>query len=99
MADPLQSVRLAQQKHLRDVQEAMVKATRQAGEVVFDAMYEETSLIDHDLAALRRMGHPYRKDDPQGVPHPDWLVHHQSGDLQETLSFRYPVVRGDEVVA
>jgi hypothetical protein len=86
----LENCKRAQEQHLRAMQEAMATATDHAATLLFEEMYAETSLEDHSLEDLRKMGHPYRQGAPQGVPHPDWLVHHQSGDLQEGLS-RTPV--------
>ena len=68
----------------------MAIATDHAATVVFEEMLVETGLTDHSLAQLRKMGHPYGQGKAQGQPHPDWLVHHQEGSLQEGLS-RSPV--------
>lgn len=99
MADPLASIRMAQQQHLREVTEAMRVATDHAAEIVFDEMLAETSLVDHSLEELRKMGHPYKQGKPQGQPHPDWLVHHQTGELQEGLSRTAAAVRSGGVEA
>lgn len=83
--------------HLRDVRAAMTVAVNQAGELLLQEMRFLTSRIDHDLIMLRKLGRPYRKDAPQGQPHPDWLVHLQSGDLNGGLAKVPATVSRDEV--
>jgi hypothetical protein len=40
---------------------------------------EGSSLSDHTLKDLARLGHPYAKRLPKGsAPHPDYLIHHQT---------------------
>ena len=41
---------------------------------------ENMSLVDHDLADLRRLGHPYRIGG-EGLHEPGYQVHNQSGRL------------------
>jgi hypothetical protein len=81
----LTSVKQAMQTHMREMQAAMVEATTDAAELLLNEMEFLTDRIDHDLQQLREMGHPYAARNPQGQPHPDWIVHIQSGDLQRGL--------------
>lgn len=92
MANSLDSLRQAYQEHFRRVQENMRVAVEHAADLVLEEMKEEVDLQDHSLQDLRRMGHPYRKDAPADQPHPDWLVHYQSGDLRGGLSHTDPLV-------
>lgn len=80
----------AKQAHMRDMRAAMFVAVDRAGDLLYSEMQTLTSRIDHDLEDLRRMGHPYRRKAPQGIPHPDWIVHIQGGDLKEGLG-RLPI--------
>ncbi len=86
----MDSVRKAKEAHLKLMGEAMAIAADHAATVVYEEMRAETSLTDHSLAQLRKLGHPYRQGAAQGQPHPDWLVHMQEGTLQEGLT-RSPV--------
>jgi hypothetical protein len=81
----LSSVRQAMQAHLAGMREAMVEATTDSAQLLLNEMEFLTDRIDHDLKQLREMGHPYAVRNPQGQPHPDWIVHIQSGDLQKGL--------------
>jgi hypothetical protein len=87
----IDSFKAAKDAHLRLMKSAMMSAIDDAADMVLAEMEELTALTDHTLDDLRRMGHPYRRRAPQGVPHNDWLVHNQSGDLVEGLS-RKPLV-------
>lgn len=86
----IDSFTAAKEKHLREMQFMMASAIDQSANILFAEMKLLTSRIDHDLNDLRRMGHPYRKDDPPGIPHDDWIVHIQNGDLTGGMQ-RYPV--------
>jgi len=95
----LDTLRTATQVHMRDMRAAMVTATDQSAELLLQEMKFLASRIDHDLEQLRRMGHPYAKDKPQGQPHPDWLVHIQSGELQRGLKRRPVSLSGNKIEA
>lgn len=68
---------------LRDAEAIMFHAVNTAGDRLLEEMKQLTMRIDHDLEALRKMGHPYGwgADRPPNVPHSDWIVHLQRGDL------------------
>lgn len=92
MADPLASIKQAEKEFLRDARAALVQAADRAAETLLAEMKRLTLRMDHDLNALRRLGYPYGKGvdrfgNPRepGRPHPDWLVHLQSGELQDGL--------------
>jgi hypothetical protein len=95
----LASIKAATQTHLRDMRAAMVGATNRSAEMLLQEMKFLAARIDHDLEDLRRMGHPYAKGKPQGQPHPDWLVHIQSGDLQGGLKRLPATVTGQKIEA
>jgi HK97 gp10 family phage protein len=69
-------------------------ATGEAASRLYHVVYRYASLKDHSLADLAKMGHPYaRKDSKKSTdsvsiikykdsgPHPDYMVHAQSGNL------------------
>jgi hypothetical protein len=93
----LNTVKTAIQTNMREMRAAMAVVTDQSAALLLDEMKFLASRIDHDLDQLRRMGHPYAKDKPQGQPHPDWLVHIQSGELQGGLK-RGPISISGQVV-
>jgi hypothetical protein len=95
----LQTIRQATLTHMRDMRAAMTVATDRSAELLLEEMKFLAMRIDHDLEDLRRMGHPYAKGKPQGVPHPDWLVHIQSGDLQEGLRTLPASITGQQIEA
>lgn len=56
------------------------------GDIFLVAALKNTGLQDHTLEELRQMGNPYAASLPEDSgPHPDALVHRQSGKLQESL--------------
>jgi hypothetical protein len=87
------------QTHLQDMREAMVEATTDAAILLLQEMEFLTDRIDHDLKQLREMGHPYANRNPQGQPHPDWIVHIQSGDLQRGLKLLPTRMTGGKIEA
>lgn len=93
----VQSFTAAKEAHLRDMRAAMYMAVDRASDALFQEMQMLTSRIDHDLDDLRRMGHPYRRKAPQGIPHSDWIVHIQNGDLKDGLK-QYPVSMSKGVI-
>jgi len=97
--DGLPSIRQATQAHLRDMRAAMTVTTDRAAELLLQEMKFLASRIDHSLAELRKMGHPYARHKPVGQPHPDWIVHIQSGELQEGLKRLPASVTGQMVQA
>lgn len=95
----LGSVKQDLQLHLRDMRAAMTTVTDQAAGRLLEEMKFLAARIDHDLEDLRRMGHPYGADKPQGQPHSDWLVHIQSGELQGGLRKLPASVSGQKIEA
>lgn len=89
----------AAKRHLRDTRAIMTATLDRAAQLLLDEMRMLTAKVDHDLQALKELGHPYRAKAPQGQPHPDWLVHIQSGDLQAGLKRLPAQVRGGAVEA
>lgn len=94
MADPFASIDRAKTDFMRDVRAAMTSACDESARLLLDEMKRLTARIDHDLNELRRMGHPYGwgKGRRPGVPHSDWIVHNQRGDLQGGLKMLPPQV-------
>ena len=102
MADPLADFRKATKKFEKQMVGTMTRATRQAAKVVRDEMMGLTGAVDHSLADLAREGHPYRVPDRGGIvgdPHPDYIVHEQSGALQGGLSQPQVAASGNQVTA
>lgn len=89
----------ARDQFLRDSQAAMYQAVNEGGDLLLEEMKRLTMRIDHDLAALRKMGHPYGwgKERPPNVPHSDWIVHLQNGDLYGGLRRLPPEVTNRQV--
>jgi hypothetical protein len=58
---------------------------RKAADKTQDRLRQNAGLTDHSLKALARMGHPYAKRNPQNIHDPNWLVHRQSGQLQDNI--------------
>lgn len=83
MPDPMASVDAAKQKLMRDMRAAMTQACDQSATILLDEMKALAARTDHDLKQLAEMGHPYGwgKGREPGDPHPDWIVHLQSGEL------------------
>lgn len=81
MADALASIDAASAKFLRDTKAAMARAVDQAADLLLAQIKQNISRIDHSLRDLELLGHPYRQGSPAGNPHPDWIVHIQSGKL------------------
>lgn len=48
------------------------------GKIAKEKVMEYSSLTDHSLAALKKLGHPYAKRAP-APPHPSHMIHIQSG--------------------
>lgn len=72
----LKNLHPGQDPHLRAVM------TESANDIE-KAVKEKASLTDHSLKDLARMGHPYGHGG--SPPHPDELVHIQSGKLVESI--------------
>lgn len=98
MAEPGDAFAAAAAAHLADLRAALRLAVDTSATVLLAEMRALTQRTDHDLAALRRLGHPYRLAAPPGSPHPDWEVHLQSGELHTGLRAVPAAVRGREVV-
>ncbi len=96
MSEPLASIDAAKTAFMRDVRAAMYTACDQGAELLLAEMKTLTSRIDHDLKALRELGHPYGWGNGRepGNPHPDWIVHMQDGELQGGLKKLPPQVSG-----
>jgi hypothetical protein len=57
-----------------------------AGNIVEANIKQHASLTDHTLKELADMGHPYSKRYPaDSAPHPDNVVHRQSGTLYANI--------------
>lgn len=95
----LESIRKAIGLHTRDMRAAMTMATDKSAELLLEEMKFLVSRIDHDLKQLQKMGHPYAAGKPQGQPHPDWIVHVQSGELVGGLSVLPASVTGQQIEA
>ena len=66
----------------REMVQAMARATRAASAVLVEEMEGLSSAIDHSLEDLRALGHPYSTQESAGsAPHPDFIIHEQSGDF------------------
>lgn len=99
MANPLASVNAAKDAFMRDMRAAMYTACDQAASLLLQEMKDLTARIDHDLEQLRKMGHPYGWENGRepGVPHPDWVVHMQDGELQGGLKKLPPQISGMKI--
>jgi len=99
MADPMASIDAAKAAFMRDVRAAMYVACDQGAELLLAEMKALTARIDHDLKALRDLGHPYGWGNGRepGTPHADWIVHMQDGELQGGLKKLPPMVSGWKV--
>lgn len=95
----LDTIKRDMANHMRDMRAAMTVATDRSAERLLEEMKFLAARIDHDLEDLRRMGHPYAKGKPQGQPHPDWLVHIQSGELQGGLRRLPAAISGQQIEA
>lgn len=95
MAQPgtLQALIRGLQRFSRDMDQAMTRAVEQSARDLVAAMETLTSMTDHSLADLARLGHPYGTHEPPNRPHSDWRVHHQSGDLQGGLGYRMNITQ------
>lgn len=99
MNDPMASIDAAKARVMREVRAAMYQAVDQSAKVLLEEMKLLTSRIDHSLKQLEEMGHPYRQGEAPGNPHPDWIVHLQSGRLQAGLKRLPPVVTTQSIMA
>lgn len=85
----IQGIDRAQQK-LRTLQMQGRGQTRRfvarGTRLMYDKCREFTSLTDHTLADLARLGHPYARRWAPHTLHPDYLVHIQTGTLQAGLT-------------
>lgn len=57
-----------------------------AGDILEKNVKQNASLTDHTLEQLAKMGHPYStRFAPDSGPHPDNIVHNQSGTLYDAI--------------
>lgn len=88
---------------LKKTRSSMRDATNVGLGYLFDEMRGEVSMIDHSLADLRRLDHPYATRRPQGDLHPDYLVHVQreghGESLLQGLQAKRAVSQGSRIVA
>jgi hypothetical protein len=99
MPDELTGVREQYKRFRKEMEWSMQAACNQAAELLLSEMRRLTDMRDHTLEELRKEGHPYRAKAPQGVPHLDFMVHLQSGELQSGLRRRPARVIGKIVSA
>lgn len=101
MANDLAELRRAYRSYVNNLMREMEAATEDAAENLLDRIKELTGLTDHSLDDLRRLGHPYAKRHSLGSgPHPDYEVHNQEGDLQESLRVEHEGVwRGGQIAS
>lgn len=86
MADPLADFRKAARAFERNVARAMAQATRAASTVLVEEMEGLAGAIDHTLPQLKALDHPYATRHEAGsAPHPDFIVHEQSGDFKGSI--------------
>lgn len=71
---------LARRNHWRAqrVRTTLHEANKLNAKLLKQKAREDSSLTDHSLADLARMGHPYAKRAPN-PPHPPYMVHRQTG--------------------
>lgn len=79
-------VGLKLETHFDGVQKAVMRGLIQglmgAMDLYRKGVLEQVALVDeHTLKELAKMGHPYAKRKPKDQPHPDEVVHQQSGAL------------------
>lgn len=72
-------------KFERDVIKAARKGLGDAADKVEERLKENTGLVDHTLKQLAALGHPYGRRNPQEIHDPPWLVHRQTGNLQDHI--------------
>lgn len=98
MPDPLADWKRGVRKFERDMARAMAQATRAAQAVLAEEMEGLASAIDHTPEQLAALDHPYATRHPQGsAPHPDFIVHEQTGDFEGSIGAA-PVVTTAEAV-
>ncbi len=86
------------ERWLGEMKRAMTLVTDAALQSLYDEMRGEIGMIDHTLADLRRLDHPYAWRHEAGNLHPDYLVHEQKGDLLGGLKKKDAVTQGESVV-
>lgn len=98
MADPLAEFKRASARFKRDVARAMAQATRDASALLVEEMQGLASAIDHTPEELAALDHPYATRHAAGsAPHPDFIVHEQSGDFLESIGRVRPTVTKEAV--
>lgn len=87
--------------YLNTLRRTLEAAVEDVAEDLVAEMFALTGLEDHSLAELRALGHPYTQRHPAGSgPHPDYEVHRQSGELQDSLRVEHEGVwRGGQVAS
>ena len=66
-------------KSLKEVTQEVIKLD---GQDLLAKARELSSLTDHSLKDLAKMGHPYRRGGGyRAAPHPAWLIHSQGGQF------------------
>ncbi len=101
MANDLAELHTFHAAYVTRLKREMEAAVEDVAEDLAAEMRSLTGLQDHSLAELRALGHPYAQRHPAGSgPHPDYEVHHQSGELQDTLRVEHEGVwRGGQVAS
>ena len=90
------AVDLARVNHWRAqrMRSTMKASTEANANLMLDAAREASSLSDHSLQDLARIGHPYARRRPF-PPHPPWLIHTQRGNFLKRWYAR-TFQRGDD---
>lgn len=73
------------EKLLARLQRRLKSKKERVARVIYEKIIEYASLTDHTLEDLRDMGYPYKKNAPQNIHVPPYLVHTQSGKLVEAV--------------
>jgi HK97 gp10 family phage protein len=69
-----------------ELEQRLDAATKKAGDVLEKTVKEFAEIEDHTLKELAEMGHPYSYNfSTDAGPHPDEIVHRQSGKLYDNI--------------
>lgn len=86
MANDLAELGAFYRTYVNRLRREMEAAVEDVAEDLLATVRDLTSLTDHTLADLARLDHPYAQRHAAGTaPHPDYEVHRQSGQLQDSL--------------
>lgn len=68
------------------VKKQLSAAINELSDLYEDKLRENISLEDHTLQELRDLGYPYSRTHGRSIHNPDYLVHKQSGSLEDALT-------------